>query len=103
MWLADTDLSVFTKDTFMNLTNFAEKHNAKDVVFLLDREHKQKNEYRRMFRVIDAKRLGTDNVTSLLKQDSTSSSSDEEEGNELDLEVRAKNVIASIAFYKFAL
>lgn len=103
MWLADTDLSVFTKDTFMNLCNFAEKHNAKDVVFLLDREHKQKNEYRRMFRVIDAKRLGTDNVTSLLKQDSTSSSSDEEEGNELDLEVRAKNVIASIAFYKFAL
>jgi hypothetical protein len=53
-----------------------------------------------MFKVIDAKRLGTKDVTSLLRKDS---SSDEEESDDEGAKLRAKTVIASIAFYKFAL
>lgn len=98
VWLSDTDLSVFTKDTFMNLCNFSEKLHAKNVIFLLDREHKQKNEYRSMFNVIDASRLGVKAVTSLLKTDS-----DEDENDDEGAKLRAENVIASVAFYKFVL
>jgi hypothetical protein len=54
-----------------------------------------------MFKVIDAKRLGTKDVTSLLRKDS--SSDEEEESDDESAKLRAKNVIASIAFYKFVL
>lgn len=53
-----------------------------------------------MFKVIDANRLGTEAVTSLLRKDI---SSEEEESDDEDAKLRAKNVIASIAFYKFVL
>lgn len=55
-----------------------------------------------MFKVIDAKRLGTKDVTSLLRKDS-SSDEEEEESDDESAKLRAKNVIASIAFYKFVL
>lgn len=67
VWLGDTDFSLFTKSAFMNLCNFAEvEQGAKTVVFLVYHEHRQKVQYRSMFRVIDAKRLRTDTVMELI-------------------------------------
>jgi len=66
--LGDTEFSLFSKSTFMNLCNFAEKNGASSVVLLLDREHAQKSQYRRMFKVIDAERLCKDEAEALLAE-----------------------------------
>jgi len=39
VWLGDLPLEKFTKTTFLNLTNFAEKLNCKQVVLIMNREH----------------------------------------------------------------
>lgn len=63
VWLGDTDFALFTKSAFMNLSNFAEGQlGAKTVIFLVYHEHRQKTQYRNMFRVVDAKRLHTEAV-----------------------------------------
>ena len=43
VWLGDINFDKFTKTTFMNLVNFAEKSNCKQIVFVMDREHPQKS------------------------------------------------------------
>ena len=43
VWLGDTDISLFTKSTFMNLSNFAESAGAKSINFLVFHTHRQKN------------------------------------------------------------
>ena len=40
VWLGDTDLALFTKSTFMNLSNFAESAGARTVVFLVFHAHR---------------------------------------------------------------
>jgi len=55
--LTDTQFNLFTKSTFMNLCNFAENRGALSMVIVLDRNHHQKHDYLRMFKVIDAERL----------------------------------------------
>lgn len=59
VWLGDTDLSLFTKSTFMNLSNFAESSGANSICFLVFHAHRQKTQYKSLFRVIDARRLRT--------------------------------------------
>lgn len=67
--LGDADISLFSKSTFMNLCNFAENQSAKSMVLMLNRDHDQKNAYRRMFKVLDALRMKEAQVTPLLKAD----------------------------------
>lgn len=56
VWLGDTDIALFTKSTFMNLSNFAEfEVGATSATFLVFHQHRQKAQYRSLFRVIDAK------------------------------------------------
>lgn len=51
----------------MNLSNFAEKEmGAKTVIFLVYNQHRQKAQYRSMFKVIDAKRLGSSSIMELI-------------------------------------
>jgi len=84
----------------MNLTDFGEQNGAKQVLFLLDRNHSQEKEYKRMFRVIDAVRLHKDEASDLIRKD-VSSSDDEDE--ETDPAERVKRVISNVAFYKLEL
>ena len=42
VWLGDVAIEKFTKTTFLNLVNFAEKTGAKEVVLVMYREHQQK-------------------------------------------------------------
>jgi len=101
VWLGDTDFKAFTKHTFMNLCDLAEGHGAKSVIFMLDREHAQKVDYRRMFQVVDAMRLGKDSVTLLVRKEAASS--DEEESDDSDPAERITRVNETLAFYKFVL
>jgi hypothetical protein len=60
VWLADTDISLFSKSTFFNLANFAEDNlGATKITFVLSANHTQKRQYRDMFEVIDAVKLHT--------------------------------------------
>lgn len=60
VWLADTELTYFSKSTFMNLCDFAERElKASSIVFCLAAAHPQKSQYRSMFKVIDAIRLSS--------------------------------------------
>ena len=40
VWLGDTDFALFTKSTFMNLSDFAESAGAKTVIFLIFHAHR---------------------------------------------------------------
>ena len=66
VWLGATDFDLFSKCTFMNLCNFAEGAGAQTITFLLDAEHAQKSQYRAMFKVIDAHRVGSEAVRALV-------------------------------------
>lgn len=101
VWLADTDLAAFTKHTFMNLCDFAEDNMATDVIFLIDRNHAQRHEYKRMFRVIDAIQLDAEEASVLIRKDP--GSSDEDESEDSGAEAPIKNVHEAVTFYKFAL
>lgn len=57
--LADTEYSLFDKNTLFNLANVAENKGAKDFYILLDKSHPQKTLFRQMFRVIDADHLSS--------------------------------------------
>ena len=70
MWLAETDLAIFTKMTLMNLCEFAENElQASHIVFLLSSNHRQKSQYKQMFKVIDAHRMGSTQVSAMLGLD----------------------------------
>jgi len=56
--LGSATVDKFTKSTFMNLASFAEKSGAKQIVLVQKREHEQKDQFRKLFKVMDAKRVG---------------------------------------------
>ena len=89
VWLGDTDLALFTKSTFMNLSNFAEKAGARTIIFLVFHAHRQKSQYRSLFRVIDARRLSTDALRELI-------------GGGIDRQ-QAKSILATTLFYELNL
>lgn len=88
VWLGDTDISYFTKSTFMNLCDFAEDAGATSVVFLIFRQHRQKAQYRNMFSVIDARGMPHEAVQELI------GAADRE---------AVKSVLASTKFYELEL
>lgn len=42
VWLGDLSIEKFTKTTFLNLVNFAEKANCNKLILVQDRDHRQK-------------------------------------------------------------
>jgi len=57
VWLADISIECFTKTTFLSLTNFAEAQGAENVVLIQFRDHAQKVQFQRLFKVLDAERM----------------------------------------------
>lgn len=53
----------------MILANLAEKEGAKDLFLILERSHPQKENFRKLFRVIDAERVNTANTQELIRKD----------------------------------
>jgi hypothetical protein len=102
VWLGDTDIKAFTKHTFLNLCDFAETQGALHVIFLVDRQHKQKTEYKRMFKVIDAVRLSEGAFSAFVKKASDGKSDLVESEKSSDSGVSFVDV-DTVAFYKFAL
>ena len=88
VWLGDLDFALFTKSSFMNLSNFAEDAGATTITFLVYHEHRHKAQYRRMFSVIDAARLGTEAIRQLV--------------DAVDRQA-AKSISASTLFYELVL
>jgi hypothetical protein len=67
--IGTTDSSMFGKTTLMNLANFAEKKGAQDMYLILDKEHVQLKQYKRMFKVIDAERVTSADLQGLIRKD----------------------------------
>jgi len=57
VWMGDVPIDKFNKSTFMNLANYAEKNGATSMILVQSRNHVQKNEFRKLFKVLDAKRV----------------------------------------------
>eukprot|EP00347_Sterkiella_histriomuscorum_P004384 403360666 len=55
--LGDLSLEKFTKTTFLNLVSFAEKTGSKQLILIQNRDHQQKEQFQRMFNVLDAHRM----------------------------------------------
>ena len=53
----------------MILADLAEKEGAKDLYLILERLHTQKENFRKLFRVIDAERVSTAKAQDLIKKD----------------------------------
>jgi hypothetical protein len=69
VWISETSLSLFDKHTFMNLAEFAEQKSATQIVFLLSASHPQLNDFRRTFKVLDAERVPSAQVQSIIRSD----------------------------------
>lgn len=69
VWIGNTDITIFTKSTFMNLANFAEEKGAEDLYIILNKTHVQKSMFDRMFKVIDAQLVRSANAQDLIKKD----------------------------------
>mmetsp|Transcript_21158 Transcript_21158/g.15481 ORF Transcript_21158/g.15481 Transcript_21158/m.15481 type:complete len:130 (-) Transcript_21158:313-702(-) len=59
VWMGEVPISKFTKSTFMNIVAFAEQHQAKEVVLILNKEHPQKSQFKTLFKVVDAGRVSS--------------------------------------------
>jgi hypothetical protein len=53
----------------MILADLAEKEGAKDLYLILERLHPHKENFRKLFRVIDAERVSTAKAQDLIKKD----------------------------------
>jgi hypothetical protein len=53
----------------MNLANLAEKEGAKDMFLILERSNLHKENFRKMFRVIDADRVTASMTQDFIKKD----------------------------------
>jgi len=67
--LGNVTIDRFTKSTFLNLVAYAEKSGAKQMILVLKREHDQKDDFRKLFKVLDAQRLGKSGMTQLLTKE----------------------------------
>lgn len=45
VWLGDVNIDKFTKTTYLNLVNFAEKALCNKMVLVMDRDHRQKGKF----------------------------------------------------------
>jgi len=62
VWIGANELNLFGKSTVLNLSMLAERKGAEDIIFIINRDHKEHDQYARMFRVIDAKRIKSSRV-----------------------------------------
>jgi len=69
VWLGDMTIDKLTKSSFLNLANFAEERFASKMILILNRDHFQKNEFKRLFKVLDAKRVGKKGMKELYNED----------------------------------
>jgi len=63
-----TDFVFFTKSTLMNLCDFAEKQNAIELVFIVDRKHPERTQYRSTMKMVDAMPLKSKDIRNLLEK-----------------------------------
>ena len=69
MWMGEVTIDRFTKTTYLNLVNFAETQGAKQIVLLCSREHHQKDQFQRLFKVLDAERVSKRGMKELMGED----------------------------------
>lgn len=68
VWLGDVTIDKFTKSIFLNLVAFAEKTGASKMILIQNRDHCQKDEFRKLFTVLDAHRVGKSGMTKMLNE-----------------------------------
>jgi hypothetical protein len=66
VWLGDVTLDKFTKSTFLNLVSFAEKEGAVKMILVQNRDHVQKDQFKKLFSVLDAIRVDKKGMTKLM-------------------------------------
>jgi len=69
IWLGDITVAKLTKSTFMNLANFAESKGALSMVLVLLRDHSQKDDFKKLFKVLDGKRVGKKGMKAMMGED----------------------------------
>jgi hypothetical protein len=68
VWLGDVPLDKFNKSTFLNLANFAENNGASKMVLIQNRDHCQKDQFRKLFKVLDAHRVKKSGMREMLNE-----------------------------------
>jgi hypothetical protein len=66
VWMGDVTIDKFTKTTFLNLVNFAQNLGATNMVLIMNREHAQKDQFQKLFKVLDAHRLSKRSMQELM-------------------------------------
>lgn len=66
VWLGDVTIERFSKTTFLNLANFAEANSAKRLVLVQFRDHVQKVQFQKLFKVLDAERVSKRGMQELM-------------------------------------
>jgi len=66
VWMGDVTIDKFTKTTFLNLVNFAQNLGATNMVLIINREHTQKDQFQKLFKVLDAHRLSKRSMQELM-------------------------------------
>jgi len=69
VWIGSTEVSLFGKTTLMNLENLAEAKGAQELYLLLDNDHIEIKQFLRMFKVIDAERVRSNQVQTLIRRE----------------------------------
>jgi len=69
VYLGDLSIEKFTKTTFLNLVNFAEKAGCNKLVLVQERDHKQKDQFQKMFKVLDAHRVSKRGMEEMMNND----------------------------------
>jgi alcohol dehydrogenase class IV len=67
--MGDVPIEKFNKSTFMNLANYAEKNGAQSMILVQDRNHTQKDDYRKLFKVLDAKRVRKSGMKDMMTEE----------------------------------
>jgi len=73
IWLGDITIDKFTKSTFMNLVTFAESKGAVNMTFIQTRDHCQKGDFKKLFKVLDAIRVNKKGMKEILRAEKISS------------------------------
>ena len=69
VWMGEVTIDRFTRTTYLNLVNFAENQGAKQMVLICNREHTQKDQFQRLFKVLDAERVSKRGRKELMGED----------------------------------
>jgi hypothetical protein len=67
--MGEVTIDRFTRTTYLNLVNFAENQGAKQMVLICNREHTQKDQFQRLFKVLDAERVSKRGMKELMGED----------------------------------